>query len=254
MLGRQFISSLLLTVVVLIFSLRLQATTFDTSICKGASINLSSSVKNASKYWWNTGDSVLSIKVTPLQNTKYISFAVVNKDTLRDTINVNVLEYPNKPLIDFKDSSIVVSNPLKLSVRWLRNNIELNATKDTLKYPSEGVYKIKMGIKELCWTYSDPIYLTKDYDSSKPSFELLTYPNPSTGSFNIYITIGKRISQEIKIKVLSVSGTELVVKNFFVYQSNNIKIPVALPLGIKEQVVVSCFINNKWITKQHVVN
>lgn len=232
----------------------LHANVSDTSICKGASIKLTSPIQKASKYWWNTGDSVQTISVKPNTSALFISFAVIAKDTSRDSIKVNVLEYPNKPQIDFKDSSIIVSNPLKLSIRWLRNNIELNASKDSLKYPTEGVYRVKMGVREVCWTYSDPLYLVKDYDTTKQSFDFITYPNPSTGSFNLYITAGKRISQEIKVKIVDASGKDLFSKSYFMYQSDNIKIPVALPLGIKEQLVISCFVQNKWITKQHVVN
>ena len=226
----------------------------DTTICNGSSVILSSPRINADKYSWNTGEITPNIKVKPSLTSSYRVISIIQKDTLVDTLRVIVMAYPAKPLISFADSSISVKNLQRLGVKWFKNNLELSNKKDTLRYPTEGVYKAKLGNNNLCWTSSDPIYLTKDYDTTKPSIDVISFPNPSTGSFNVYITQGKKLSQHIKIKIFNASGTELYATSIFIYQSYNLKLPVALPFGTKGQVLISCSINNKVITKTHIIN
>ncbi len=254
MIWRQFIIGLHLTGIVCVLSLRLQAATIDTSICKGMSINLSSPIKNASKYWWNTGQNTASIVVSPMEPTTYISYSVFAKDTLRDTIKVNVLDYPSKPMLNLVDSTIIVNNSSNYFVQWYRNNQLIRSGKDSLRYPTEGVYKVRLGNQGLCWIYSDPVYIVNDLDSIKPKVESTTYPNPSTGSFNLYTSFNKRISQEIIIKVLNSTGNELFNQKYFLYQSDLFKSPIALPFGVKGALIIAVIINGKTFTKQQIVN
>ncbi|MFN5056332.1 MAG: hypothetical protein ACK5EP_09805 [Bacteroidota bacterium] len=254
MLNRQSVFFLFFNAFFLIFHNPIKALIKDTSICKGTSINLSSPVKNASKYWWNTGENISEIKVSPNESTTYISFAIIVKDTLRDTIKVNVLDYPSMPSLKIVDSSIIVNNSFKYSVQWYRNNLLIRTGIDSLRYPIEGVYKVRMGNQGICWTYSDPVYIVNDLDSTKPKVEIATYPNPSTGSFNIYTSFNKRISQEIMIKVLNSTGNELFNQKYFLYQSNFFKSPIALPYGAKGSLIIAVIINGKTFTKQQIVN
>lgn len=230
------------------------ANIIDTSICSGSSVVITSPRINADKYLWDTGETTPNIKVKPSLTSSYRVISIIQKDTLVDTLRVIVVDYPAKPLISFADSSISVKNLQRLDVKWFKNNLELSNKKDTLRYPTEGVYKAQLGNNNLCWTSSDPIYLTKDYDSTKPSIELISYPNPSNGLFNLYLTLGKKLSQQINIKIMNTSGAELYASSFFIYQSENVKLPIALPFGTKGQVLISCTVNNKVITKQHIIN
>lgn len=230
------------------------ANIIDTSICSGSAVNISSLIPNADKYTWSTGDTTRSINVRPSFTSLYRVVSIILQDTLVDTVRVVIIDYPSRPILTFSDSSISVKNPERLDIKWFKNNIELTSKKDTLRYPTEGVYKAHLGNNKLCWTSSDPIYLTKDYDTTKPSMELISYPNPSNGSFNLYINLGKKLSQQLNIKIINASGAELYASSFFMYQSDNVKLPISLPFGTKGQVLISCTVNNKVTTKQQIIN
>ena len=232
----------------------LYAERIDTSICNGNSMLLSSLRTNAEKYLWSNGEITKAITVKPTASILYTVFSINGKDTLRDSIFVKVLNFPDKPLIGFKDSSLHTVNLSKFAVKWYRNNQLLQVKTDTLKYPAEGVYKVAHGNGSQCWSVSDPIYLTNDYDSTKISFDILTFPNPSTGYFNLNISLAKKIAQDVMVKVIHTGGTILFDKSYFIYQSDYIKIPVDMPYGTKGQIVVAVTINNKTISKSHIIN
>jgi len=251
---RQYYLQLTYIIVTIAFTNAVYAERQDTSICNGNSILLTSLRGNADKYLWSTGEEVKSITVKPTASSLYTVFSINGKDTLRDSIFVKVLNFPEKPLISFKDSSLLTVNPSNYAVRWYKNNLLQQIKSDTLRYPAEGVYKVSHGNASQCWTVSDPIYLTNDHDSTKYGFDILTFPNPSTGYFNLNVSLSKKIAQEVRVRVVHTGGTVLFDQSYFIYQTDYIKIPVDLPYGTKGQIAVAVTINNKTISKTHIIN
>jgi hypothetical protein len=107
-----------------------------------------------------------------------------------DTIEITLLNAPNKPTLNRVDDSLY-TNVSGYKYEWYHNNSLLNDTNSYLILPDTGFYFLKVINSNNCVNYSDTLHVaTLGIDN--PLFNRIKiYPNPTKGVFTVDILNGE---------------------------------------------------------------
>ncbi|MEN9446309.1 MAG: hypothetical protein RL728_821 [Bacteroidota bacterium] len=224
----------------------------DTVICKGVTIKLTSPKVGLFSYKWSTGATTESIEVSPSQTTDYTVESSSTSGIFTDIFRVIVDVPLPAPQISFVTDKLVSTyNPL-FKIRWVKNNMIISGlNNDTLKFPSQGVYRSEISSLGGCWTSSQLLYVFQDIDTAANMYTAIVFPNPNTGYFNVLISVPQKVSKLVEIVVKDIGGLELFKTKQFIFQSASAKIPIRLPAGYKGNCILS--INFSGIVKSQQI-
>lgn len=227
---------------------------FDTVICKGSRIKLTSPRIGGFTYNWSTGATTESIEVAPAIETQYIVESKSATVTFSDTFNV-VVDIPlPKPQITFSSDKILSTYSPTMKIRWVRNNIILpGPANDTLKFPLQGVYRSEVSNLGACWSSSQLLYLAQDTDTAKINFNSTVFPNPNTGSFNLLMTLPRKVTKQIEVVVQDINGAQILKLKTVLIQQSFVKLPIRLPAGFRGQCLLTINLNGISTTEQVIV-
>ncbi len=252
------IKYLFISIITFVFQIKIYAnksqSPIDTIICKGQVIKLTSPREGDFNFLWSNGATTKTIEVIPLVNSKYVVESTSLSASYIDTIAVSVDELLPAPQIKLVDDNLIISGTSANKIRWFKNNLILNDNdSDTLKFPLQGVYRTEISNLGACWSSSPLFYVFQDMDTATINFSSVVYPNPSTGYFNLVISLPRKVSKTVDVLVQDINGVKLFEIKQFLFQTELVKIPITLPSGFKGQCIVRILLNGILTTKQVII-
>jgi hypothetical protein len=227
--------------------------TNDTTVCFRDSIVLQSS-NYYNKYLWSTGDTLQTITVKKSDNISLRGSASgsncfsVPSATLSLIKNVNVL-----PAITYGTNSLISSQ--SNYYKWFYNNLPAAGVSGyTFTNPAQGFYHVETSLDNFCWDASfDYAVVLTNTPLINDSVSVSTYPNPSTGTFNVVADFEKLTNVLTKIIVSDMTGKVIYQSQKMIFLSKKIIIPVNLGTS-KGTFAVNMDINGTIKTVIIVVN
>jgi hypothetical protein len=214
----------------------------DTSICFRDSIVLKTDTYY-DKYLWSNGDTT---STTIIRNSAKVSLRGVSNGSTCYSLPSKATSFIRNlnitPEISSLTNSIVATN--SNNYKWFRNNLIVpGVTANVLFNPSVGVYRVETSLDKYCWDASkDYAVLLSNSPILNDTVILTTYPNPSTGSFNISATFQRTTNVITKIIITDISGNVVYQSQKLLFFSNKILIPINLG-NLKGSFVVNMDIN-----------
>jgi len=96
----------------------------------------------------------------------------------------------------------------------------------------KGFYAVETSVDKICWSRSkDYIVLNGPTSSDQKSYLLSAYPNPTSGFFYLQAKLDKRYSGFMELTIVDQSGTSRWNIKRFVFNENNIRLPINLKLN-----------------------
>ncbi|MFZ4799675.1 MAG: PKD domain-containing protein, partial [Bacteroidia bacterium] len=143
---------------------------------------------------WDFGDNTNSSSTTP-NNKIYvkagnynIKLVILGSNGCKDSIikGVNVLPSPVKPIITLLPGKILSSSS-NISNQWYFGNVEIPGEKSkTHVTTKDGIYNLRVDSTNGCSSFSDDFELKyTSVTENKFDDEIIIYPNPTNGLFNI---------------------------------------------------------------------
>jgi hypothetical protein len=225
---------------------------YDTVICKGETIKLTSPRVGLFSYEWSIGSTTASIEISPSKTAEYIVKSTSITDEFTDTFTV-IVDFPlPAPQISFVTDKLLSTYEPLFKIRWVKNNMVIpGLNNDTLKFPLQGVYRSEISTLGGCWTSSQLLYVSQDIDTTTKMYTAIVFPNPNTGYFNVVLSIPQKVSKLVEIVVKDLGGLDLFKAKQFIFQSATAKIPITLPAGYKGNCIL--IINFNGIIKSQQV-
>ena len=180
-----------------------------------------------SNFKWNTRDTAKSIVV---KNAGYyfIQFRLDSTYTfMSDSIQVKVVDIPNKPIIsrigDTIRSSSIVGNI------WYKNTTQLLDTNNRIKPTQSDYYAVKVAINGCIGALSQPYYYITTGIGMLDNIATSINPNPFIDQVyidNRFNTLGR-----ISLEIINISNGQKVKTFELLNNMNKIKLPT-LPSGL----------------------
>ena len=100
----------------------------------------------------------------------------------------------NTPVPTITKSGDVLISSVSNGYRWILNNKLLpNEISNSLTLQTKGIYNVSTSFDKVCWNISKEFLVVTDPSTSKKTYEVKIYPNPSNGIFIIqYPTVTVR--------------------------------------------------------------
>ena len=185
----------------------------NTTFCDGDSVKLSLP-SGFSKYWWSTGDSVQTLKVTS-QNTYFGRYSNRNEcvvSTITEPIFITVKGAPPVPTIRRNLDTLFASPSSNYVFQWFLNETAIpSATNNFLKVTQNGNYRVSIKAANGC-DKSAVFNLTNV--SVRSIFEGATMqiaPNPAQNTTTVLLQLDK--PQSIRLNVINAFGQVVLAQN-----------------------------------------
>lgn len=185
----------------------------DTTICIGDTAYLS--VSGGVTRFWNTGDSIASIKASPAATTSYIATVQDGYCFDSDTIVVNV----NNPIVNLgNDTTICHTAAINLdagfgfqSYLWSDNSLNQTLLVDSMTF-GMGTHAFSVIVNDtLGCSAKDSVEITINnctgIEDITDRFDIGVYPNPTKGKVNLSI-VGSETAN-LNVCLLSLTGQVL---------------------------------------------
>ncbi len=196
-------------------------TASDTEICEGESLSLSAS--GADTYTWSPSESLSSssgssVNATPTNSVTYTVIGSNNCGSDEQDISIIVTETPETPEITQNGNELSVSINPGETASWFFEG-ELIGSGETIGMQGTGDYEVVISNSTGCTaSYSNRFESTvsvHDFDNSK---NIILYPNPNNGEFNIEI-VG--LDENVEISISDATGR--LVRNAKPFNANEIQ-------------------------------
>jgi outer membrane protein assembly factor BamB len=200
----------------------------DTVLCFVDSIKLSSS-NYYDRYIWSNGDTLqfTTIKISDKISLKGASSGSVcyslPSTSLSLIKNINV-----SPQITSVSNSLISTR--SNYYKWFKNNKPAAGIVGfTFINPAQGFYKVETSLDNFCWDASaDYVVLLNTAPLVNDSVSISTYPNPSSGIFNVVADFEKVTNVVTKVLITDVSGKVIYQSQKLLFFSKKIMIPINL--------------------------
>jgi len=203
------------------------------------------------KYLWSTGattsfvtisnDAAVSLKVGSNQSNCYSEPSVVV------TTRKNMTP---KPVISRQGDKLLSSNAV--TYKWFLNNKPTGDTLSQISIGLRGAYSVNTSIDRYCWTMSDDYIVFFDQVAVKKVFDLVTYPNPTSGAFNLQLNFERNVTALIRISITNQAGVTVWTGNKLIFNDKSTKIPVSVSL-VKGIYTVKVEVGGESVSQQLVV-
>ena len=145
------------------------------------------------------------------------------------------------PVITLTTDSLLVSSPANY-YQWYLNNKKLPNEIYGAKEPDEpGLYRVETSFNNLCWTSSLDYPVLVNHRALTDTLRMSTYPNPSSGSFTVDVTLPQTSTVLAYVEVYDISGHAVTQTQKLIFFGSEIKIPVTLTS--KGTFIVKVFVN-----------
>ncbi len=117
--------------------------------------------------------------------------------------------------------------------RWFMNNlISPNNIGNSYRILNKGFFRVETSLDNICWSRSkDYIVQTNPASANLKDYLLSAYPNPTYGLFYLQAKLDKRFSGYLQLAVVDQNGTTQWTISKYIFNENNIRIPVNLNLN-----------------------
>lgn len=221
-------------------SLGISSNLMDTTICIGNTLVIGDTIDNADSYIWSSGDSVITINVSPQQD----SIFVLTASNMCYTENVNYNVYVSNPLVSIlpNDTAICEGDTITLSssgtfseYQWNSNASEIS-TEQTVAVNTSGYYALLVTNEFGCQASSQTAQITylseedvlcKEVGIAEAVLgDITIYPNPNKGLFSVEISPLMDIDN-VTLQITNPVG-EVVYENVINKLSNEMKSDIDL--------------------------
>ena len=213
----------------------LAKTLIDTIVCLNDTVRLKSNLLY-DRYLWSTGDTTNSILVyspTSLFLRGAIRIGTTSNYCYSDSSNIitirkNETSVPSLLRVDDNLYSTDAQN-----YRWFMNNLASPVSSSNVyRILYKGFYAVETSVDKICWSRSKDFIVQNDPSSlDQKSYLLSAYPNPTSGFFYLQAKLNKRYSGFMELSIVDQTGTSKWNIKRFVFNENNIRLPINLKLN-----------------------
>ena len=205
----------------------------DTLLCFIDSVLLSSRDKY-DRYLWSTGDTTASVLIR--KNTGvYLKIGTKDPACYSDSSITVYVRKNSTPVPTLTKSGDVLISSVSNGYRWKLNNKLLpNEVSNSLTLQTKGIYNVSTSLDKVCWNISKEFLVVTDPSTSKKTYEVKIYPNPSNGIFTIQVKFQTVTSALINVTIANQAGIKFWDLKRLIFSDKTIRIPVNLnlPKGI----------------------
>jgi hypothetical protein len=207
----------------------------DTLQCFKDTLSLKSSLVY-DRYIWSTGDTTNSF----IANSSALIFL---KGATRIGSTANYCYSDSSNIITIKKNATPIPSLLRVddnlnstdskNYRWFMNNLAspVSAT-NIYRILYKGFYAVETSVDKVCWSRSKDFIVQNDPASlDQKSYLLSAYPNPTSGFFYLQAKLNKRYSGYMELSIVDQTGTSKWNIKRFVFNENNIRLPINLKLN-----------------------
>ena len=205
----------------------------DTVLCFIDSVLLTSKDKY-DRYLWSTGDTTATVLVR--KNTGvYLKIGTKDPVCYSDSSITVFARKNNTPVPTITKSGDVLISSVSNGYRWILNNKFLpNEIFNSLTLQTKGIYNVSTSLDKVCWNISKEFLVVTDPSTSKKTYEVKIYPNPSNGIFIIQVKFQTVTSALVNVTIANQTGIKFWDLKRLIFSDKTIRIPVNLnlPKGI----------------------
>jgi hypothetical protein len=207
----------------------------DTILCFNDTVRLKGNLVYE-RYLWSTGDTSSSILVnspTSIFLRGAVRIGSTSNYCYSDSSNIITVRKNTTPipsLLRVDDNLYSTDSP---NYRWFMNNLAspVSAT-NVYRILYKGFYAVETSVDKICWSRSkDYIVLNGPASLDQKSYLLSAYPNPTSGFFYLQAKLDKRYSGYMELSIVDQTGTSKWNIKKFVFNENNIRLPINLKLN-----------------------
>jgi hypothetical protein len=207
----------------------------DTIVCFNDTIRLKSNLLY-DRYLWSTGDTTNS-KLINSQTSIFLRGAMrigaTSNYCYSDSSNIITTRKNTTPVPSLLRVDDNLYSTDSRNYRWFMNNLASPVSSSNVyRILYKGFYAVETSIDKVCWSRSKNFIVQNDPASSgQNSYLLSAYPNPTTGFFYLQAKLAKRYSGYMELLIVDQSGTSKWNIKRFVFNENNIRLPINLKLN-----------------------
>lgn len=149
-------------------------------------------------------------------------------------------------------SDTVLASSYAEYYQWYYNNqkIENEATR-LLQVNKAGFYRVETSSNKLCWVPSLDYPIIINRNSPLDSLNMNLYPNPSGGSFTVYVKLPQTSTVKTYVQVFDISGVQILQTNKLIFYGSEIRIP--LTINSKGNFFVKVFVNDHALQQSIII-
>jgi len=212
----------------------------DTTICRGASVQLNAGNAGANFVWTpSSGLSATDIQnpvATPFNTTTYIVSVSKCSASTNDTITVNVIDYSSASITQ-SGNELISSDAT--TYQWYKDgNLIPGATSKIYKPKGYGNYKVDVSNSGGCSGMSNPYFYLPDLGHYLGDIRCKISPNPAHAQ--VYLIFSKLPGNPVQVTVYDRVGRRL----FVTHVVNNVN-ELHMTNYAKGQYFVECVLDDK---------
>jgi hypothetical protein len=207
----------------------------DTILCFNDTIRLKGNLVYE-RYLWSTGDTISSILInspTSIFLRGGVRIGSTSNYCYSDSSNLITIRKNTNPIPSLLRVDDNLYSTDSKNYKWFMNNLAsaVSAT-NVYRILYKGFYAVETSVDKICWSRSkDYIVLNGPASLDQKSYLLSAYPNPTSGFFYLQAKLDKRYSGFMELTIVDQSGISKWNIKRFVFNENNIRLPINLKLN-----------------------
>ena len=134
----------------------------------------------------------------------------------------------------------------------LNNKILANEITNSITVRSKGIYNVSTTVDKICWSTSLDYLVVTDPSTTKKTYDVVIYPNPSNGIFSIQVKFATVTSAVVYVTVTNLAGEKKWDLRRLIFSDRTIKIPANLNLQ-KGVYTLKIDVNGEINTQQIII-
>ena len=207
----------------------------DTILCFNDTIRLKGNLVYE-RYLWSTGDTTSSILInspTSIFLRGGVRMGSTSNYCYSDSSNLITIRKNTTPVPSLLRVDDNLYSTDSKNYKWFMNNLAspVSAT-NVYKILYKGFYAVETSADRVCWSRSKDFIVQHDPSSlDQKNYLLSAYPNPTSGFFYLQAKLNKRYSGYMELSIVDQTGTSKWNIKRFVFNENNIRLPINLKLN-----------------------
>jgi hypothetical protein len=207
----------------------------DTIVCFNDTIRLKSNLLY-DRYLWSSGDTTSSKLInnpTSIFLRGAMRIGATSNYCYSDSSNIITTRKNMTPIPSLLRVDDNLYSTDSRNYRWFMNNLTSPfSSSNVYRILYKGFYAVETSVDKICWSRSkDYIVLNGPASLDQKSYLLSAYPNPTSGFFYLQAKLDKRYSGFMELSIVDQSGTSRWNFKRFVFNENNIRLPINLKLN-----------------------